>query len=98
MAHTDSAAPRVYRHVAAALMLLLAATIGVSYLPLGALALAAALVIAAVKAGLVAIYFMHLRHENPLVRLFAFAGLSWLIILLGLTLFDYLTRGVADDS
>src|SRR5579871_2281264 len=35
---------------------------------------------------------MHLRHENPLTKLFALAGLFWLIILIGLTPADYLTR------
>ena len=87
---------RTYLVVAAALLVLLAGTVGVSYLPLGAFGLVVALAIAGAKAALVALFFMHLRLSTPLTRLFAGAGLVWLALLMGLTMTDYLTRERAD--
>ena len=52
-----------------------------------------ALLIAAGKALLVILYFMHLRYSRPLSWIFAGAGFFWLAIMLGLTMSDILTRG-----
>jgi cytochrome c oxidase subunit 4 len=52
-----------------------------------------ALGIAAVKATLVALFFMHVRYSPRLIGLTVAAGLFWLSILFGLTMNDYLTRG-----
>lgn len=82
-----------YRNVAIALGLLLAATLGVAMVHLGVLGHVAALGIAIFKAVLVALFFMHLRYENVVNRVFAAGGLLWLSILIGLTLTDYLSRG-----
>jgi len=76
----------------AALVLLLAATTGAAFLPLGRLNLFVALAIAAAKALLVLIVFMELRRSSGLVRAFAAAGFFWLAIMLTLTSADYLTR------
>jgi cytochrome c oxidase subunit 4 len=81
--------------VFAALMALLAVTVAAAFVHLGPWALPVTLAIAAVKATLVMLWFMHLRYERGLVRVFAGAGLLWLAILLLLTLADYLTRGIA---
>jgi cytochrome c oxidase subunit 4 len=51
-----------------------------------------ALTIAAVKAVLVVLFFMHVRESGPLTRLFVGAGLLWLLTLIGLTLTDFLSR------
>jgi cytochrome c oxidase subunit 4 len=75
-----------------ALVLLLAATTGAAFLPLGRLNLFVSLAIAAAKALLVLIFFMELRRSSGLVRAFAAAGFFWLAILLTLTSADYLTR------
>jgi cytochrome c oxidase subunit 4 len=83
---------RTYCWVAVVLLVLLAATVALSLAPLGPLRLAVALGIAGVKAGLVALFFMHVRYGFPLMRLFSVAGLLWLAILIGLTLSDYATR------
>lgn len=83
---------KVYYATGVALFLLLAATIVASKLSLGTAAPIVALGIAAAKAALVALFFMHLRYSNGISRLFAFAGLFWLVILMGITLADYLTR------
>jgi cytochrome c oxidase subunit 4 len=48
--------------------------------------------IASVKAGLIAVFFMHILTGDRLPWLTLLAGLLWFSILLGLTLADYLTR------
>lgn len=77
-----------------ALMLLLAMTAGSAYLRLGAWNLVANLAIAAAKAMLVAIYFMHLRAPGALVRIGAVLGLFMLILLFSLGAADYLNRRI----
>jgi cytochrome c oxidase subunit 4 len=51
-----------------------------------------ALAIAAVKATLVLLFFMHLWHSPRLTWLIAFGSILWLAIMLALTFADYLTR------
>jgi cytochrome c oxidase subunit IV len=52
-----------------------------------------ALAIAAMKASLIAMFFMHALHESPLVRVVMAGGIIWFLILISLTMSDYLTRG-----
>ena len=52
-----------------------------------------ALAIACFKATLVVLFFMHVKYSTRLIKLTVIAGLYWMVILLGLTLGDYLTRG-----
>jgi cytochrome c oxidase subunit 4 len=49
--------------------------------------------IATVKALLIVLYFMHVRHSPPLTRLVVAAGIVWLAIMFALTFADYSTRG-----
>lgn len=81
-----------YALVTAALMLLLAATVGAAMADLGRAKEVVNLGIAAIKATLVVLFFMHIRYEQPVMRLFAAAGLFWLAIMISLTLADFLTR------
>jgi cytochrome c oxidase subunit 4 len=76
----------------AALLLLLGITLFVAYLPLGAFNTPIALAIAAIKAALVAFFFMELARSSGLIRLAAIAGLFWLVIMFALTLSDVLDR------
>jgi cytochrome c oxidase subunit 4 len=85
--------PKVYWKVFGALMLLLAITWSVGYLNLGPFNLIFALAIAITKALLVVLFFMHIKGSSPLLHLAAGAGLLWLLILISLTLGDYITRG-----
>ena len=93
---TDSQqhSPRIYLGVYLALMILLGVTWGAAYLDLGALNLPIAIGIAALKALLIAIFFMHLKggKGSKLTRIFAIGALLWLLILFGFTLSDYFTR------
>ncbi len=74
------------------LMILLALTVGAAYLPLGPGNMVIALLVAIAKAVLVGIFYMHLRWSSALSRIFAIAGLFWLVILLGGTVSDVVTR------
>jgi cytochrome c oxidase subunit 4 len=51
-----------------------------------------ALGIAGFKMMLVIWFFMHVRTDNPLTKLFVFAGFFWIAILLVMTLGDYFSR------
>jgi cytochrome c oxidase subunit 4 len=48
--------------------------------------------IASVKAGLIAVFFMHILTSDRLPWQALLAGILWFMLLLGLTLADYLTR------
>ena len=74
------------------LMGLLALTIGASLLPLGAAKPVANIGIAVAKAVLIFWFYMHLRELDGLVRLAAVAAVVTLLILIGITSTDYLTR------
>jgi cytochrome c oxidase subunit 4 len=83
---------RTYYLIFAALMLLTYVTVQVSVFDLGRLNTVAALGIAVFKAVLVALFFMHVKNSPRLTKLAVIGGLYWLLILLGLTLSDYMTR------
>jgi cytochrome c oxidase subunit 4 len=86
------AAYRTYVIVWLALLVLTGATVAVSYLDLGMGNAAAALLIASVKAALVALFFMHLRYENRLVWAFALVPLFFLALIIVGTLADTMFR------
>jgi cytochrome c oxidase subunit 4 len=75
-----------------ALLALLGLTVGVAYLDLGKLNLAAAMAIATGKAVLIISFFMHVRYGQKLTWVFAGAGFFWLAIMLALAMTDYATR------
>lgn len=77
----------------AALLVLLAATVAASAVLQGAASLTASLLIAAIKAGLIFWFFMHLGEEAGLVRVMALGAIAWLGILFALSGADYATRG-----
>lgn len=88
--HTPSRT--VYFLVFGALIILTAATVGVSRLDLGWANDVVALAIAVAKALLVILFFMHVRHSTRMTVITALAGFFWLAILIFLTLNDYGTR------
>jgi cytochrome c oxidase subunit 4 len=83
---------RTYYIIFAALLLLTYLTVQISALDLGAMNTVAALAIASLKATLVVLFFMHVKYSTRLTKLAVLGGLYWLLILLSLTLSDYLTR------
>jgi len=83
---------RTYMIVGGALIVLTAVTVAVSYVHLGMMNVVVALLVASVKASLVALFFMHLRQESPLVWGFALAPLVFLVLIIAGTLSDTLFR------
>lgn len=51
-----------------------------------------ALAIACTKATLVILFFMHVRYSSRLTKITVVAGFFWLLILITLSLSDYITR------
>jgi len=83
----------LYYAVYGILMGLLVLTVVVAYFHLGAWALPVAMSIAIVKAGLVVVYFMHMRHTGKLMWLYDAIGLTWLGVLILAVLIDVYARG-----
>jgi cytochrome c oxidase subunit 4 len=77
------------------LMLLLALTLGSSYVPLGPWNTAINMAVSCAKALLIALIFMELGRAGALVRIAAVTGLVWLALLFGLSATDYATRAVS---
>lgn len=83
---------RTYFIVYVWLMLLMVLTIVAARLDLGAANIVVALLIAAVKAILVVLIFMHVKYGGKLVWIFSSAAFLWLGIMLTLTMADYVSR------
>ena len=83
----------VYIAVFASLLTLTGLTVFIAYIDLGPLNLAAAISIAMLKTTLVILYFMHVRYSSHLVKVFVCAGFLWFLIMLSITMSDYMTRG-----
>jgi cytochrome c oxidase subunit 4 len=83
----------IYFGIFGALIVLTFATVLVAKIDLGQWNVVVALAIAVTKAMLVILYFMHIKYSKKLTQVVVVAGFLWLLLLLGLTLSDYLTRG-----
>lgn len=82
----------IYVVVWGGLILLTVLTVAVSYVNLGVMNIVVALLIASVKASLVALYFMHLKSESRLVWGFALTPIFFLVLIVAGTLSDTLFR------
>lgn len=92
MAHGTATSRVTYIAVFAALLLLTVVTVLVSYADLGAWNSVVALLIASMKATLVALFFMHLKGESRLVWGFALVPIIFLVLILLGTLSDTMLR------
>jgi cytochrome c oxidase subunit 4 len=95
---TNAPSKKIYFRVWIALLAFLLLTWGLSELDLGPFNNVAAISISVAKMMLVVLFFMHGRYEKPLTWIFIIAGLVWLLIMVDLTLSDYLTRGSAPGT
>ena len=77
--------------VFAALIALTVATVAVTYVDLGRLNVWVALVIAAVKAVLVAEIFMHLRWDKPFHRIAIISAVCFVALFIGICMLDTLS-------
>ncbi len=84
----SNGARRTYIGVYAALVLLTVVTVLVSFVNLGVMNVVVALLIASVKASLVALFFMHLKGEGRLVWGFALVPIFFLLLIILGTLVD----------
>ena len=84
---------KLYSAIFSALLMMTLATAGAAFIDLGGnLNTSVAMLIAACKALLVILFFMHVRYSSRLTWVFVAAGFFWLMILLALTLADVLSR------
>ena len=93
--HTEEHAVSTFTYTAVwiALLVLLAATLAVSRLQLLVrFSVLGSLVIAAVKAGLVLAFFMHLKYEGRFLKVMLGMTLLALTVLIGLTFVDVWLR------
>jgi cytochrome c oxidase subunit 4 len=84
----------LYYTIFGALMVFTIVTVEVATHNFGALNFPVAIGIAITKATLVILFFMHAKYSSKLTKLFVGTAFFFLSILLGLTMTDYLSRGL----
>ncbi len=84
---------RIYLGVAGALLVLTAITVFAAQTDFGSWNLVVALLIAAAKAILVALFFMHLKYDNRIYSVIFVGAILFLGIFITFTMFDTLNRG-----
>jgi len=84
--------PKVYVTIAAILLIMTAATCGMSYVDLGVFNAVVALAIAVFKASLVVLFFMHVKYSSKLTKLTVVSGIFIFLGLISMTLADYISR------
>ena len=85
--HSPGREARIYTAVLGALVILTFITVGASYIQFGEWNAVVAIVIATIKASLVGLFFMHLRHDKPInaIIFLVSAGMLALFLLTGYT-------------
>jgi cytochrome c oxidase subunit 4 len=91
MAERDTSV-RTYVVVYVILIVLVALTTALSFVDLAPYSAAVALAIAATKAVLVILYFMHVRTASRVIRVAVVVGFYWIALLFAGSLGDLLTR------
>ena len=84
--------PAVYGAVFATLLVFTGITVGAAYLNLGIFNPIVALAIACTKAVIVILFFMHVKYQSRLVKLTVGAGFFTFLVLITMTLTDYISR------
>jgi cytochrome c oxidase subunit IV len=93
--HTKShPTPGLYLIILAVLVIGTCLTWAIAFVNLGIFNPIVALTIACIKATLVILYFMHVRYSDKLTMITVGAGFFWLLILITLSLSDYLSRSL----
>ena len=82
----------IYYGIFSALMVLTAATVAVAFVNLGSFNFPVAIGIAITKATLVVLFFMHVKYSSRLTKMVVAVAIFFLVIMLGLTMTDYMTR------
>ncbi len=84
--------PFQYSLVFGTLLVGTAITVGAAYVELGVLNPIVALGIASFKAVVVILFFMHVKYQSRLVKLTVAAGFFTFLVLITMTLTDYMSR------
>lgn len=84
--------PVVYGMIFGVLMIGTLLTVGASMIPLGPLNAPIAIGIACTKAVFVVLFFMHVKYSSRLVKLTVAAGFFTFLILVFMSLLDYVSR------
>jgi cytochrome c oxidase subunit 4 len=84
--------PVTYMIVFATLLVFTGVTVGAAYVDLGILNPVVALAIACFKAVVVILFFMHVKYQSKLVKLTVASGFFTFIVLITMTLTDYMSR------
>jgi cytochrome c oxidase subunit IV len=84
--------PRVYITIVLILLVMTAITVGASYIEMGVFNPIVALAIGVFKATLVVLFFMHVKYSTKLTKLTVGAGVFTFLVLISLTLADYISR------
>ncbi len=82
----------IYVAIFVTLLVLTGVTAAVAYVDFGPMNIVIALAIAAFKASLVVLFFMHVKYASKLTQLASVLGFVWLAILLGMTTSGIFTR------
>jgi len=92
MSEQSHPTPKLYVVIIAALFIGTYLTYSIAKIDLGIWNPVVALTIAVIKAVLVILFFMHVFYSNKLTKLTVAAGFFWLMIMITMSLSDYLTR------
>jgi cytochrome c oxidase subunit 4 len=84
--------PKVYVICLFGLLVGTGLTVWASFVELGPWNPVIALAIATAKATLVVLFFMHVKYSSKLTKLTVFAGIFTFLILVSMTLSDYISR------
>ena len=84
--------PLNYLMVFGTLLVFTGVTVGAAYIDLGILNPVVALAIACFKAVVVILFFMHVKYQSKLVKLTVASGFFTFIVLITMTLTDYMSR------
>jgi cytochrome c oxidase subunit 4 len=84
--------PKTYAIIFATLLIGTAITVGAAYVDLGILNPVVALAIASTKAVIVILFFMHVKYQSKLVKMTVGAGFFTFLVLITMTLTDYMSR------
>ncbi len=87
---------KLYMGVGAALLVFTVITVAVSFVDFGGFNLVVAMLIATIKASLVALFFMHLLYDNKFFLTIFIIALVFVAIFIILTMFDTLQRDAID--
>jgi cytochrome c oxidase subunit 4 len=88
----------MYYMVFAALIVGTGLTVLAAEVDLGVLNNIVMLAIACTKAALVILFFMHVRWSTRLTWVVVVSGFFWLLIMFGLTMADYVSRGWVEGT